>query len=113
MKIQVYPKAVVYLLLFQLMITSAGYAQSPSPQDCAAQAEYAVRERGSNDAVMGVAGGAVTGAAFGAIVGDSSRAAGRGALFGAIVGGANEASQRDRDYERAYRRCMYGLQEMR
>jgi hypothetical protein len=102
-------KVAVGLLMIQLMYLSPTYAQSS--QDCAAQAELVARDR--NDAVLDVGSGAASGAIFGAIVGDSSSAAGWGAFLGGVAGGARHSSQKNADYERAYRRCMYGLERMR
>ena len=59
-----------------------------------------------------VARGAGAGLLLGGIVGDSSDAAG-GALVGALVGGVRSSNQQSADYDRAYRRCMYGLERMR
>lgn len=101
-------------LLFSSMIFSAAYAQqirTPSASECAAQAE---RSAAGRDDTMGeVVGGATAGLFLGGIVGDSSSAAGTGALIGALAGGVRGSNQRYEDYERAYRRCMYGLERMR
>ena len=59
-----------------------------------------------------LARGASAGAVFGAIVGNSSSAA-HGAVMGGLIGGVRASEQRDIDYDRAYRRCMYGLERMR
>lgn len=93
---------------------SSAYAQSYPPRtatDCAAEADYYSRSSGST--MGGAVRGAGAGLLFGAIVGDSSEAAGRGALLGGIVGGARKARQQEEDYQRAYRRCMDGLERMR
>lgn len=101
-------------LLFSSMFFSAACAQqirTPTPAECSAQAERAAAGR---DNTMGeVAGGATAGLFLGAIVGDSSSAAGTGALVGALAGGVRGSNQRHEDFERAYRRCMYGLERMR
>ena len=97
------------MLVIQLLYLSPAYAQQP--EECARQAELAARD--SSDARLNIGSGVASGAVVGAIVGDSSRYAGWGAFLGGIVGTANHASQQDDDYERAYRRCMYGLERMR
>jgi len=108
------PVLVGSALLFSSTLFPAAYAQqirTPSPSECSAQAERAAAGR---DNTMGeVAGGATAGLFLGAIVGDSSSAAGTGALMGALVGGVRGSNQRHEDFERAYRRCMYGLERMR
>jgi hypothetical protein len=96
------------------MLFSASYAQqirTPSPAECSAQAERAAA--GRDDTMGEIARGSGAGLFLGAIVGDSSSAAGTGALIGALAGGARGSNQRQVDFERAYRRCMYGLEQMR
>ncbi len=107
------PAKTVSTFLFISMLFPAAYAQqvkTPSPSECAAQAQAASSSR--NSTMGDVARGAGAGLLLGGIVGDSSDAAG-GALIGALVGGVRSSNQQNADYERAYRRCMYGLQYMR
>lgn len=77
-----------------------------SAAECSARADRAARD------AVGIGGGAVRGglggAAFGAIVGDSRRSAGRGAALGAIVGGAAGAHNQNEVYKRVYDDCMRG-----
>ena len=107
--VQMVLKMAAGMLIIQLMYLSPTYAQSS--QDCAAQAELAARN--SSDARLNIGSGMASGAVVGAIVGDSSRYAGWGAFIGGIVGAGHHSSQKEDDYERAYRRCMYGLERMR
>ena len=93
------------LLLGLLAISVPVFAQSPS--ECAAQAEIHSRHR--NPDLEGVARGSSAGLAMGAVVGSPAH----GLLAGGLIGGTRDSEQRDIDYDRAYRRCMYGLQHMR
>jgi hypothetical protein len=76
----------------------------PSEADCAARADRAARD--STGVAGGAMRGAVGGAAFGVIVGDSRKATKRGAALGAVVGGASAAHQKDDVYKRVYDECM-------
>lgn len=78
----------------------------PSEADCAARADRAARD--STGVAGGATRGAVGGAAFGAIVGDSSKATKRGAALGAVVGGASAAHHKNDVYKRVYDECMRG-----
>jgi len=102
-------KVVGGMLIMQLLYLSPAYAQQP--EECAKQAEAASRE--SNDEVLDVASGAASGSLIGVMLDDSRRGAGWGFFLGGIVGSANHTSRKEEDYERAYRRCMYGLERMR
>ena len=93
----------------QFLYLSPVYAQQP--EECARQAEEVSRE--SNDEVLGVASGAASGSLIGVMINDSSRGGGWGFVLGGIVGSANHTSRKQEDYDRAYRRCMYGLERMR
>lgn len=93
------------MLLGLLGISLPVVAQSPA--ECAAQAEIHSTYR--NPDLDGVARGSSAGLAMGAVVGSPVH----GLLAGGIIGGARDSEQRDIDYDRAYRRCMYGLQHMR
>lgn len=87
-----------------LLIVQPAHAKSEA--DCAARADRAARDS------TGVAGGAVRGAAggalFGAVVGGNSKGARRGAALGTVVGGARGAVHKDSIYRRVYDDCMRG-----
>lgn len=85
------------------LLTPVVHARSAA--DCAAEADYAARSRGTM--VGGAARGAVRGAAFGAIVGNR-KSARRGAALGAVVGGARRANDRNYIYSRVYEDCVRG-----
>jgi hypothetical protein len=107
--IQMLIKIIGGMLVMQLLYLSSAYAQQP--EECARQAELAASD--SSDARLDIGSGMASGAVVGAIVGDSSRYAGWGAFIGGIVGASHHSSQKEDDYDRAYRRCMYGLERMR
>ncbi|AXS42665.1 BA14K family protein [Breoghania sp. L-A4] len=88
------------------------------PQDAAAQSrrycdnyarDYA---NARNDTGRNVVGGAVGGAVVGGIIGSVTGSWGRGAAIGSGVGAAAGIGKSsvgwDRDYRRAYNRCMRG-----
>ena len=86
-------------------LCSAPAVYAASAADCAAQADRASRDQGT---MLGGAGrGAVRGAAFGAIVGDSDSAR-RGAALGAVVGTARKGAQKNDTYNQVYDSCMRG-----
>ena len=80
-----------------LLLPVSGLAQAPSPVEM---------DSGSN--AGGAGRGAVRGAAFGAIVGDSSKSARRGAALGAVGGGLRRSAAKNDAYRRAYDSCMAG-----
>ena len=83
----------------------APVVHAATPADCAAEADRASRE--GKTMARGAAGGAVRGAAFGAIVGDSDSAR-RGAAVGAVVGTARTGNQKNQTYNAVYDACMRG-----
>jgi uncharacterized protein YcfJ len=94
------------LIVMAVAFLVAQPAHAKSEADCAARADRAARDS------TGVTGGAVRGAAggalFGAIVGGGSKGAGRGAALGTVVGGAAGAHNKDSIYKRVYDDCMRG-----
>lgn len=97
-------------VLICMTLFSVSIAHAQSPTECAAQAQY---HADSRSGTMGsAAAGSSAGLLLGAVAGGAGAAVGS-AAFGGVVGGARQADQHDSDYERAYRRCMYGLQMMR
>ncbi len=98
-------------VLICMMLFSVPVAYAQSPTECAAQAQY---HADSRSGTMGsAAAGSSAGLLLGAVAGGTGAAAVGSAAFGGVVGGARQADQHNIDYERAYRRCMYGLQMMR
>lgn len=77
-----------------------------SEADCAARADRA--SRAGPGVVGSAAAGALGGAAFGAIVGDSSKATRRGAALGGVVGGVQKGHRNNQTYKRVYDDCMAG-----
>jgi outer membrane lipoprotein SlyB len=105
-------KLVWFLMLFSFTVlvfatVKTVPAQSPSPADCDAYARNEAN-RSTGSALGGAVVGGAGGAAFGAIVGDSSKAAKRGAALGAVVGGVSQASKKNSVQQRAYDDCMSG-----
>src|SRR5688572_3581272 len=89
--------------VFIVGLCCAPAAYAASAADCAAEADRASREGGTM--MRGAAGGALRGAAFGAIVGGSD-SAGRGAAVGAVVGTARKGHQKNETYNQVYDSCM-------
>lgn len=100
-----YPLLLMGLLGLFLGATAAS-AHYVSASDCAAEADRAARGGGTvmGGAVRGAAGGAV----IGVIVGDNRRSAARGAAIGGVVGAAHSAYRNDEVYRRVYDDCMRG-----
>ena len=90
--------------ILTVLCAAAFTARAGAPADCAAEADRASRNHTSvvGGAVRGAAGGAV----IGAVVGGNSRGAGRGAAIGAVVGGARQGYRKNNTYQSVYDSCM-------
>ena len=95
------------IVWFAGLLTCCQLVMAQSPAECAAQAEIHSSHR--NPDLEGVARGSSAGLAMGAVVGSPAH----GLLAGGLIGESRASEQRHIDYDRAYRRCMYGLQQMR
>ena len=96
----------IVVLVGMLGFSIASLAAPPSPADCQAVAKRAEMDAGS--VTGGVARGAVRGAAFGAIVGDSHKSARRGAAIGGVSRGLRKSAQKNDIYRMTYDSCMAG-----
>lgn len=106
MKSAIHRVTTASLLVLGAFLCWSQPTRAASPADCEA---YAKRVEADSRSVAGSAGrGALGGAAFGVIVGDSSKAAGRGAVIGGIVGGVSRGVKKNEAYKRAYDDCMAG-----
>jgi uncharacterized protein YcfJ len=95
-----------------LLITQDALAdQYSGAADCEAYAKNEARRQGN--VLGGAARGAARGAVLGRIVGRDSKSRRRGAKLGAIAGGARRAKEKDRVYDRAFKRCMQDLSDQR
>ena len=103
-------KLIWSLMLFSFTLfvfATVEIVPAQSPADCDAYARNEAN-RSTGSALGGAVVGGAGGAAFGAIVGDSSKAAKRGAALGAVVGGVSQASKKNSVQQRAYDDCMAG-----